>query len=167
MAGLRVKANRLQMLKRAAGAKVGIVWKTGLLPSASHGASVDGVTDAGLHQLRPTAGMVVGARPAASLTLPLVMGMERQLRSHLRSYSEHRAHVCQLHMGETCAVEQAAASLAQSQGAHQQQTIMGHGTRPAAVDVAEPLAHPVGHGQRPHIGHGPRVQDLSSPVLSS
>ncbi len=62
------------VIKKAPGAKVGIIWKTGLLPSANHGAAVNGVSDTALQQLRATAGLVVGARPASSLTSPLLMG---------------------------------------------------------------------------------------------
>ncbi|CAK0810080.1 unnamed protein product [Prorocentrum cordatum] len=65
---LRLKAparrrGRLAALKRAAGRKVTVLWRTGLLPSAGHGAGVAGISDDELQRLRAEASRLAGARP--------------------------------------------------------------------------------------------------------
>ena len=73
MQALQAKMRRVRILKQAVGAKGARLFRTGLLPSAGHGARVYGVTDAALRQRRAVAGELVGARPAASLTTYLFM----------------------------------------------------------------------------------------------
>ena len=67
------RVRKVNMLKLAVGNKVSTLWKTGLLPAVAHGAAVGGISDSALRSMRATAGMMVGAKPAASLTLALLM----------------------------------------------------------------------------------------------
>ena len=55
------------------------------MPSVSHGGAVNGITDAALQIIRSTAGMAVGARPASSLTLPLVLGWRGNMDSMMEA----------------------------------------------------------------------------------
>eukprot|EP00959_Pyramimonas_sp_CCMP1952_P353655 7409474-Pyramimonas_sp.AAC.1 len=64
------------LFKRTVGRKVGCLWKTGLLPSAAHGAGASGLTDEVLAKLRSTAGLLVGSR-AGSSSLTLYMATQR------------------------------------------------------------------------------------------
>ena len=66
MSILSARIKRINMLKKVVGSKVGILWRTGVMPAAAHGAAVNGVSDHALQLLRTTAGKVAGARPAAS-----------------------------------------------------------------------------------------------------
>ena len=52
--------------------------RTGLLPSAAHGATVSGITDSTLRGLRTIAGELVGAKKACSLTAYLFMQADVQ-----------------------------------------------------------------------------------------
>ena len=61
------------IIRHAAGGKVARLLRTGLLPSAAHGARVSGMSDTGLRTLRATAGALVGAKPACSLTAYLFL----------------------------------------------------------------------------------------------
>eukprot|EP00959_Pyramimonas_sp_CCMP1952_P297449 6222631-Pyramimonas_sp.AAC.1 len=45
-----------------------MLWRTGLMPAAGHGAGVSGITDPSLKALRTLAGSLVGARRSGSLT---------------------------------------------------------------------------------------------------
>ena len=58
-------------LKHAAGEAVRSLWRTGLLPAGGHGASVSGISDTAIRELRTFAGGMCGAEPKASLTLYL------------------------------------------------------------------------------------------------
>eukprot|EP00959_Pyramimonas_sp_CCMP1952_P380775 7977955-Pyramimonas_sp.AAC.1 len=46
MKAVRERKHRLLMLCRAAGRKASTLWRTGLMPSAGHGAAVSGLADA-------------------------------------------------------------------------------------------------------------------------
>ncbi|CAK0910291.1 unnamed protein product [Prorocentrum cordatum] len=68
---LRLKAparrrGRLAALKRAAGRKVAVLWRTGLLLSAGRGAGVVGIPDSELQRLQAEASRLAGARPGPS-----------------------------------------------------------------------------------------------------
>eukprot|EP00959_Pyramimonas_sp_CCMP1952_P342576 7177318-Pyramimonas_sp.AAC.1 len=52
--GRRMK--RAYPLQKAAGTRVSVLWRTGLLPGASHCSAVSGTTDAELRKLRAAAG---------------------------------------------------------------------------------------------------------------
>ncbi|CAK0847000.1 unnamed protein product, partial [Prorocentrum cordatum] len=60
------RTGRLLLFKKALGRRVACLWKTGPLPSATHGAGVSGVIDATLGKLRSEAGMLVRARQGPS-----------------------------------------------------------------------------------------------------
>ena len=63
------KRNRMAALRRAAGyQKVSCLWRTGLMPSAGHGAGVTGVTDSTLVSLRAFAASLLGAKGRAHVT---------------------------------------------------------------------------------------------------
>eukprot|EP00959_Pyramimonas_sp_CCMP1952_P399605 8372572-Pyramimonas_sp.AAC.1 len=61
LSAFMAKRTKLQALVRGAKEKVRTLWRTGLLPSAAHGAGVSGVTDATLNKLRSAAATLVGA----------------------------------------------------------------------------------------------------------
>ena len=64
------------MYQRATGRKVLCLWKTGLLPSAGHGAGVSGLSDAHLSLVRAEAGRLTGARQGSS-SLTLFLATQR------------------------------------------------------------------------------------------
>ncbi|CAK0827554.1 unnamed protein product, partial [Prorocentrum cordatum] len=66
LAGTFARRRRLQMLQKVTGKKVVGLWKTGLLPSAGHGAGVADLSDKHLQQIRADAGRLVGARSGSS-----------------------------------------------------------------------------------------------------
>ena len=70
---LRARRRNIRILRQAAGGRVARLLRTGLLPSAAHGARVSGVADGALRELRAVAGELVGAKQAASLTTYLFM----------------------------------------------------------------------------------------------
>ena len=61
------------MLKAAVGGRVARLLRTGPTPGACHGASVSGMSDVALRQVRAIAGELVGVRPGASLTAYLFL----------------------------------------------------------------------------------------------
>ena len=68
-------SGRLLIYKRTVGHKVGCLWKTGLLPSAAHGAGVSGLTDEAVTKLRHMAGLLIGAPRGTS---PLILYLAAQ-----------------------------------------------------------------------------------------
>ena len=63
---LKERTGRFLMLKAAVGRKATCLWRTGAMPSVSHGASVSGVTDATLRTLRQFAAVLNGAPGGSS-----------------------------------------------------------------------------------------------------
>ena len=62
------RQDKLRALKKAGGLKVRAPWRTGVVPSGSHGAGVIGLTDAALMKLRSSASELVGARKRSPFT---------------------------------------------------------------------------------------------------
>eukprot|EP00959_Pyramimonas_sp_CCMP1952_P453928 9469092-Pyramimonas_sp.AAC.1 len=62
------KRSKLQALVRGAKDKVRTLWRTGLLPSAAHGAGVSGIAETTMTRLRSVAATLVGARDHACIT---------------------------------------------------------------------------------------------------
>ena len=65
---------RLKMLRRATN-KATMLWRTGLMPAAAHGATVSGVNNSELASLRQTAAMLAG-RTSKSSSLTLVLATQ-------------------------------------------------------------------------------------------
>ena len=59
---LKARKRKLMILRHAAGGRVARLLRTGLLPSAAHGARVSGMSDTGLRELRSIAGALVGGK---------------------------------------------------------------------------------------------------------
>eukprot|EP00959_Pyramimonas_sp_CCMP1952_P392117 8216674-Pyramimonas_sp.AAC.1 len=57
---VRERKHRLFMLRRAVGRKASTLWRTGLMPSAGHGAGVPGLADAPLREMRNLAAVLNG-----------------------------------------------------------------------------------------------------------
>ena len=70
---LKSRKRRIVSLAKTVGRKIVKLQLTGLAPMALHGAAVSGVSNEALRQARTSAGVLAGARPAASLTLTLMM----------------------------------------------------------------------------------------------
>ena len=65
--------NKIGQIRKAVGArKAGILWQTGVLPAAAHGAGVAGCEDQSLWQFRATAGLFVGNEGHGYLTTYLM-----------------------------------------------------------------------------------------------
>ena len=65
---LQAKRRKVWGLRQAQPEAVKALWRTGLLPAASHGGGVSGVSDVSLRELRTFAGGMVGAKPKSCLT---------------------------------------------------------------------------------------------------
>eukprot|EP00959_Pyramimonas_sp_CCMP1952_P001235 24659-Pyramimonas_sp.AAC.1 len=65
------RRRRIWRLRDAAHEKVGLLWRTGVLPSVGHGTGVSGTSDSALKHLRTAAGGMIGASVNCSLTLYL------------------------------------------------------------------------------------------------
>ncbi|CAK0909210.1 unnamed protein product, partial [Prorocentrum cordatum] len=60
MKAVRERKHRLLMLRRAVRRKASTLWRTGLMPSARHGAGVSGLADAPLREMRSLAAVLNG-----------------------------------------------------------------------------------------------------------
>ena len=70
----RARRQRFTMLRRATGRRASSLWRTGALPSVGHGATVSGVSDSALKELRLFAAVLNGApgRSSTGLTAYLI-----------------------------------------------------------------------------------------------
>ena len=59
---LKARGPRVAATQRTAGLRIQALWRTGLLPSAAHGAAVGGVADEHLATLRSAAAMICSGR---------------------------------------------------------------------------------------------------------